>query len=238
MPYSSFLLIGLAIIYGLVSSITTLDTRLIQAKRKGLLSIDEDKLPNWIGFFYWAEWLILVAMFILNWKFALTVFLIKFILKVLPVLEVIGNVLMSPFKKKANRNFLIVHLDDHLLFRTGIKQCVTKHFINSKVHDFVSNAEALNFIAECYNNRRKIDLIITDFNHPGPDGLVFGKEVRQLQKQFRIETPIIMFTMCWDLPQLIEATQLGIFDDYIAKDVEEFEVIDAIRKRISPKTNV
>lgn len=43
-------------------------------------------------------WAIFIALLYLNWKYALVLFAIKFVLKVLPVLEIIGNILMSPFK--------------------------------------------------------------------------------------------------------------------------------------------
>lgn len=99
-PYNSPVLIGLAIAYGIVASITTFDIRLIQAKKSGLLPADEAILPSWIAIFHWLEWFIFIAMFLLNWKFALIAFVVKFILKVLPVLEIIGNILMSPFKSK------------------------------------------------------------------------------------------------------------------------------------------
>ncbi|HRN70873.1 MAG TPA: hypothetical protein PLS49_06870 [Candidatus Woesebacteria bacterium] len=102
-PLNSPILIILIITYGLVASITTFDLRLVQAKKKGLLLEDEPTLPSWIGVFYWIEWIIFIALILLNWKLALIVFAAKFVLKVLPVLEVIGNILMAPFKPKNKR---------------------------------------------------------------------------------------------------------------------------------------
>lgn len=97
---ASPILIGLTITYVVVSSVTTLDIRLIQAKKNGTLPADEPNLPHWVAVLYWIEWIIFAIMVYLNWKYALIVFAIKFILKVLPVLEVIGNILMAPFKSK------------------------------------------------------------------------------------------------------------------------------------------
>jgi hypothetical protein len=78
--------------------ITTFDKRIIQAKRSGVLPADHANLPRWVIVFHLLDWLILVSLLILNWKVALAVWAFLFVLKVLPVLETIGNVLMSPFK--------------------------------------------------------------------------------------------------------------------------------------------
>jgi hypothetical protein len=98
--YESPTLIGLTVAYGVISSITTFDIRLIQAKKNGTLPADEPSLPKWVAALYWLEWIVFGVMLYLNWKYTLIVFVIKFALKVLPVLETIGNILMAPFKKK------------------------------------------------------------------------------------------------------------------------------------------
>lgn len=94
-------LIALTVAFAITSSITVFDTRLIQAKKAGNLLPDEPQLPAWVGLIGWLHWGIGLALLILSWKYALAVFVLKFILSVLPVLETIGNVLMSPFKPKA-----------------------------------------------------------------------------------------------------------------------------------------
>lgn len=94
------LIIGLTVAYFLVASITTFDIRLNQAKRQGILPIDEPTLPGWVSVLYWLQWAIFLMLLYLNWKYALVLFVIKFVLKVLPVLEIVGNILMSPFKPR------------------------------------------------------------------------------------------------------------------------------------------
>ncbi len=98
--YDSPILIGLTVAYGIVSSITTLDIRIIQAKKNGTLPADEPNLPKWVAILYWFEWIIFIAIVYFNWKYALVIFAIKFILKVLPILEIVGNLIMTPFKRK------------------------------------------------------------------------------------------------------------------------------------------
>ena len=72
---------------------------MIQARRDGTLPPDEPMLPDWAGVFVWINWVVFIVLLFLNWKYAILVFFIRFILKVLPVLEIIGNIIMSPFKK-------------------------------------------------------------------------------------------------------------------------------------------
>lgn len=82
------------------SAITTFDIRITQAKQNGTLPPEEQTPPKWIAFVYWIDWLLIAMLILLNWKYAILIFIIRFILNVLPVLEIIGNILMSPFKAK------------------------------------------------------------------------------------------------------------------------------------------
>lgn len=99
-PTDSSVLIFLTIIFAVTSSITVFDKRIIQAKRAGTLPADESMLPTWVGGIAWLHWGVGLAIFLLNWQYALIVFVAKFVLSVLPVLETIGNILMSPFKPR------------------------------------------------------------------------------------------------------------------------------------------
>lgn len=103
-PAGSTTVILLTIAYGIFASITTFDIRIIQAKKNGILSPEEPMLPKWVSLIYWLEWIVFFIIIFLNWKFGIIIFVSKFILKVLPVLETIGNIIMSPFKKNKNKN--------------------------------------------------------------------------------------------------------------------------------------
>lgn len=94
------LIIALTVAYFLVASITTFDIRMTQAKRQGALPPDEPMLPAWVALFAWLQWGPFLVLLYLNWKYALVLFVIRFVLKVLPVLETIGNILMAPFKPR------------------------------------------------------------------------------------------------------------------------------------------
>lgn len=97
---SSPIILILTILYFITSAITTFDIRMQQGVKKGTLPLDEPMLPNWVAYIFWLDLALIITLAILNWKFALVIFIIRFLLKVLPVLETIGNFLMAPFKKK------------------------------------------------------------------------------------------------------------------------------------------
>lgn len=94
------LLIFLTMAYFFVCAVTTYDIRIIQWKRSGELPPDSPELPEWIAIFAWLQWGIFGTLLYLNWKYAIFLFIAKFILKVLPVLEIIGAILTLPIKKK------------------------------------------------------------------------------------------------------------------------------------------
>lgn len=87
-------------LYFLTSSITTFDIRLTQAKKQGVIPSNEDLVPKWVALVYWVDWGLILILLLSNWRYAILVFIIRFILKVLPVLETAGNIMMAPFKRR------------------------------------------------------------------------------------------------------------------------------------------
>jgi hypothetical protein len=100
-PADSSVLIVLTVLYAVTSSITVFDKRMIQARRDGTLPADEPMLPSWVAIVVWVHWGIGLSIILLNWQYAIVVFVAKFIVSVLPVLEIIGNFLMAPFRPKS-----------------------------------------------------------------------------------------------------------------------------------------
>jgi len=99
-PITSPWTIAISIILFVSESVTTFDMRILQAKRRGDYPEGDHDLPGWVAWLYWLNWILKATLLILNWRYGLGVIVVLFILKVLPVLEVIGNVLMAPFKPK------------------------------------------------------------------------------------------------------------------------------------------
>lgn len=101
-PLNSPLLLALSVIYMIVASIRIYDARLIQAKERGFYSgvateAEGRSLPQWVNTFHWAGWIIFIVLLMLNWKYALALYALLFVLRVLPVLERIGSIIMRPF---------------------------------------------------------------------------------------------------------------------------------------------
>lgn len=81
------------------SSITTFDKRQTQAKNAGVLPSDHPDLPRWVGAAHIFDWILLIALFVVNWRAALVVWMGLLAFKILPVLETIGNLLMKLFRR-------------------------------------------------------------------------------------------------------------------------------------------
>ncbi len=57
-------------------------------------------VPSWIAYIFWLDWIVCLSLFILNWKITIIVWVVRFILKWLSVLETAGNMMMRPFRPK------------------------------------------------------------------------------------------------------------------------------------------
>lgn len=97
---NSPIILTLTVIYFISASITTFDARMIQAQREGRLKKDDVIPPAWTAVFIFIGWGVFIAILFINWQFAIMILIIKFVLKVLPVLETIGNIILSPFRSK------------------------------------------------------------------------------------------------------------------------------------------
>ncbi len=101
---SPLYLIVLAL-YFLTSSIKMFDIRMTQAKN-GAWGEDARQeaqsltLPGWVGAVFYLDFLLGGLLLLFNWKATLVVWIVRFVLKVLPVLETVGNLLMFPFRPK------------------------------------------------------------------------------------------------------------------------------------------
>jgi hypothetical protein len=99
-PINSPVLIILTVIFVLTSAITSFDKRAFQTKRARNLSPDEAQLPAWTRLILFFHWGFALALFVLNWKWTLFILALRFIVSFFPVLEIIGNWLMAPFRPR------------------------------------------------------------------------------------------------------------------------------------------
>ncbi len=128
-----------------------------------------------------------------------------------------------------NRRLNIIHLEDNKLFREGLEDCLLKKFPKINIEGFANSNDALGFIHKCFQSNARIDLIITDFNHLGENGLIFANKVRELEKDFDNHTPIVLFTMVSGMGILDMAVDTGIFNGYYSKSTSCEKVIDFVK---------
>jgi len=120
-------------------------------------------------------------------------------------------------------NFLIV--DDHSIFRQGVKMIVTNAFEKSKCSEASNSAEALVKL-----NKEKLDLVILDINMPGRSGLDFILDV----KSFNVEIPILVLSMYEEDQMAMRALKAGA-KGYLTKTRAADDLIGAIKRILSGK---
>jgi DNA-binding NarL/FixJ family response regulator len=96
------------------------------------------------------------------------------------------------------RQLNILHLDDHILYHKGILKCVIEEFPNVNVKHIQNGDTALEYVINCFKNNEHIDLIITDINHLGLNGIEFSFAVRDSEKESAKKIPILFITMMDD----------------------------------------
>jgi DNA-binding NtrC family response regulator len=127
-----------------------------------------------------------------------------------------STVLMEP------KRILVV--DDEENARIGLSRLLAKEGF---IVDSVSNGfEALNYLRQ-----QDVNLIVTDINMPGMNGITFLKE---LNKSFP-QSNVIMVTAYGGVESYIESMNLGAFE-YINKPIK-VEELKSILKKIFKEPN-
>ena len=128
-----------------------------------------------------------------------------------------------------SREIRIVHFDDHSLFRTGLKNAIEKTRNDFKIYGIDEYYSALKYISDCFYKNIQIDLVITDFNHPGPNGYVFANEVKHIARMHDKDLPVILLTMSTiENPIIVQGLEENIFNTHLTKVSDSPEIIEAI----------
>lgn len=61
---------------------------------------EEPDVPKWVNFVYWIEIITWVWILFIDWRFAVLGIVIYYLSGIIPLPQIIGNFLMSPFKSK------------------------------------------------------------------------------------------------------------------------------------------
>lgn len=120
-------------------------------------------------------------------------------------------------------NFLIV--DDHSIFRQGVKMIITKAFENSDCSEASNSAEAMIKL-----NKQKFDIVILDISMPGRSGLDFIVDVLS----FNSEIPILALSMYEEDQMALRALKAGA-KGYLTKSRAADDLIVAINRILSGK---
>ncbi len=92
---------ALTIAFAITSSITIFDTRLTRARKEGIIPDNEPMCPPWVLYIYLIHFILAGIILLMNWQYAIFIFIIFYIITyILPVFEILGNIIMRPFKPK------------------------------------------------------------------------------------------------------------------------------------------
>jgi DNA-binding NarL/FixJ family response regulator len=109
----------------------------------------------------------------------------------------------------------IIIVDDHQIFRQGVKSIVTSENIANVIGEANNGVEFLNLLTDL-----KPDLVLLDIDMPGMNGLEASKKALEMYPDLKI----IAFTMFGDEEYFIGMIELGAVG-YILKssDISELE---------------
>ena len=126
--------------------------------------------------------------------------------------------------------YSILVLDDHKLFRSAITDyCIRPFFKNINLIEFENGDDAFAFIKNEINNKNKIDLLITDINHPGLRGQELVKSIRFHEGLSATPNriPIMILSMV-DESRYPELIAHKMVDHFLTKATEPEEIIDCM----------
>lgn len=120
----------------------------------------------------------------------------------------------------------VVIIDDHALFRRGVRQMVSGDPTFSVVGEAASGAEGLVLVQEL-----KPDLVLIDLNMKGMNGLQTLSHI----KEAKLESKCIVLTVSDAEVDLLEALRAGA-DGYLLKDMEPEHLCDNLKKAMAGTT--
>lgn len=131
--------------------------------------------------------------------------------------------------QSTKNDLVIVHFDDHQLYRDGLRQAIEKERRNFKVYSINAYDSALSYISDCLDGKISIDVVITDFNHPGPNGYEFATEVKHIANLHGYKLPVLLLTMSTiENPRIVKGLEDGTFDYHLTKEANAKDIIETV----------
>jgi len=128
--------------------------------------------------------------------------------------------------------FKIVYLDDHLLFSNAMtKQCIYPYFPNACFIQFTNGDRAYDYLENAIKAHNKIDLFITDINHPGIQGDYLAHFIRTHEKTSAspFVIPILVVSMVADNEESVYFDNSGtVIQKYLTKAATVEEIVYSI----------
>ena len=122
----------------------------------------------------------------------------------------------------ANARRNIVYLDDHRLFTSGVCKAVDPEQNKFLFQVFHHPDEAMHYIETCMELNTRIDLVLSDQNHPGREGLDFAVDVKELANQYGKFIPFMLLSMV--VPQPLNNFTKPAFLDLIMQCGEQLKI--------------
>lgn len=94
LPLKSPVILVISAIFFITASITTLDKKAMQARWSGAFGDKRPVLMVWVLAFVFIEKTAIITLFVLNWRYALMLYVLVFLLALSPVLETIGSIIL------------------------------------------------------------------------------------------------------------------------------------------------
>ena len=114
----------------------------------------------------------------------------------------------------------VLCVDDHAIFRHGLKQILTQYDRNAQVGEAPTAADALRMLRQA-----RWDLVILDLSLPDRSGLQLLMDL----KQEHVDLPVLVLSMHADDEYAVRALRNGAAG-YVTKDSAPEELIVAIQK--------
>jgi len=146
-----------------------------------------------------------------------------------------GRFLHPGFNQGLSR---IIYVEDHSIFRTAIQDyCIRPFLKNIELIEFTNGDLAFDFIKKEIIEDNRIDIILTDINHPGMKGNDLIKNIRDYEGYGKKKrTPIMVISMVEEkaFPEL-QANKL--VDIYLTKIATVEEIVDGLEEILYTKTS-